>query len=63
MTAKTNDIQHALALVEQMSEQQRQCIADGCEEDEHFINKAYDFATDDDFRKAVVAEFMRLLDL
>ena len=63
MTSKTNDFQHVLAEVDRMPVKQRQHIVDVCEEDERFVIKADDFATDDDFRRAVVAEFMRLLAL
>ena len=62
LTARTNDIHRVLAQVEQMPERQRQRIADGIEEDEHFIVRADEFPTDEAFHNAIVVEMIRLFD-
>ena len=46
-----------------MSEEQRRIVADGHEDDESFTISVDDYASDDDFQRAVVATLMKLLDL
>ena len=63
MNTRNTQFVNLLEQVETMSDEQRLMISDGHDEDEHFTISADDYASADDFQRAVVAEIMRLLDL
>ena len=62
MSDKTSEFDKIITDLDALSEDQRRIIADG-HEDERYTISIDDYASADDFQRAVVYEIMKLLDL